>query len=116
MSREFRREVRYTVIKHSKLTANQVKHLEEFLFGEGIPTIEAVVIEPDWPEFGPAWAAIEKRMKRTRRGKKPCAIQVWHQDSPGIKVWVVRGWWGRLLRNKYFAGAGEKTYPSNPDL
>lgn len=47
-------------------------------------------------------------MKRT--------IQVWHQDSPGMKVWVIRGFWGRVLRNKDFAGVFEKTYPSKPSI
>ena len=116
VEREFKREVRYTVIKHIKLTADQMRHLEECIFGEGIPTIEAVVVESDWPEYGPTWAAIEIRMNRGEPGKKSRAIQVWHQDSPGMKVWVVRGWLGRLLRNKYFAGVFEKTYPSNPEL
>lgn len=67
VEREFKREVRYTVIKHSKLTANQMQHLEEFIFGEGVPTIEAVVVESDWPEYGPTLAAIENRMNLSVR-------------------------------------------------
>ena len=42
------------------------------------------------------------------------AIQVWHQDSPGMRVWVVRGFWGRLIKGKEFASVGEKTYPTKP--
>lgn len=41
-------------------------------------------------------------------------ILLWHQDSPGMKVWVVRGFWGRLLRSKDFASVGEKTYNCKP--
>lgn len=42
------------------------------------------------------------------------AKQVWHQDSPGIQVWVIRGPWGRLFKSKEFSSLGEKTYPTKP--
>jgi hypothetical protein len=32
---------------------------------------------------------------------------VWHPDSPGIKILVVRGFWGRLLKPREFATLGE---------
>ncbi|WJJ54970.1 hypothetical protein [Xanthomonas phage RTH11] len=35
-------------------------------------------------------------------------IQVWHEDSPGMRVYVKRGWIKRLLYNKRFAHVGEK--------
>lgn len=112
----FKREVRYTVIKHIQLTDSQMQHLKDCIFGEGIPTVDAVVIESGWPEYEPVWEMLKRRAARIRRKKGVRATQVWHQDSPGMKVWVVRGWWGRLLRNKDFAGVSEKTYPFNPDL
>lgn len=59
---EFKREVRYTVIKHNQLTESQMQHLKNCIFGEGIPTVEAVVIESDWPEFEPVWRMIEDRV------------------------------------------------------
>lgn len=59
---EFKREVRYTVIKHSQLTEGQMQYLKNCIFGEGIPTVEAVVIEADWPEFEPVWSMIEDRV------------------------------------------------------
>lgn len=114
VEREFKREVRYTVIKHSHLTDSQMQHLKDCIFGEGIPTVEAVVVESDWPEYEPVWRMIKRRIA-AERNKSARATQVWHQDSPGMKVWVVRGWWGRLLRNKDFASIGEKTYPTNPE-
>lgn len=43
------------------------------------------------------------------------AMLLWHQDSPGMKVWVVRGFWGRFFRNKDFASVGEKTYYDKPE-
>ncbi|QVD49229.1 hypothetical protein LUCX_159 [Xanthomonas phage vB_XciM_LucasX] len=35
-------------------------------------------------------------------------MQVWHEDSPGMRVFVRRNWLMRLLRNKHFAGVGER--------
>lgn len=34
-------------------------------------------------------------------------IQVWHQDSPGVRVYVKRGWLKRLLYPKQFSAVGE---------
>ena len=59
---EFKREVRYTVIKHSQLTESQMQYLKGCIFGEGIPTVEAVVVEADWPEYQPVWKMIEDRV------------------------------------------------------
>lgn len=59
---EFKREVRYTVIKHNQLTESQMQHLKGCVFGEGIPTVRAVVVESDWPEFEPVWKMIEDRV------------------------------------------------------
>lgn len=59
---EFKREIRYTVIKHNQLTESQMQYLKNCIFGEGIPTVEAVVIESDWPEFEPVWRMIEDRV------------------------------------------------------
>lgn len=60
--REFKREIRYTVIKHNQLTESQIQYLKNCIFGEGIPTVEAVVIESDWPEFEPVWRMIDDRV------------------------------------------------------
>ena len=59
---DFKREVRYTVIKHNQLTDTQVGFLKNCIYGEGIPTVEAVVIESDWPEYEPVWKMIEDRV------------------------------------------------------
>lgn len=34
-------------------------------------------------------------------------MQVFHPESPGIRIWVERGFWGRLLKPKDFATLGE---------
>lgn len=58
----FKREVRYTVVKHNQLTDAQIGFLKNCIHGEGIPTVEAVVIESDWPEYEPVWKMIEDRL------------------------------------------------------
>jgi hypothetical protein len=58
---EFKREDRYTVIKHSQLTDAQIGFLKDCIFGEGIPTVECVVVESDWPEYETVWGMIENR-------------------------------------------------------
>lgn len=71
---EFKREPRYVVFKikdiHSYLSTAQIDALQAI--GESIaagrrwtkkPPFNAVVVEQDWPEFEPTWAAIEARMK-----------------------------------------------------
>lgn len=32
---------------------------------------------------------------------------IWHPESPGMKVWVVRGFWGRLFKSRDFATLSE---------
>jgi hypothetical protein len=32
---------------------------------------------------------------------------LWHPDSPGQRVWVVRGFWGRVWGNEQFASLNE---------
>lgn len=34
-------------------------------------------------------------------------MQVWHPDSPGVTIWVARGWWERLFYPKEFATIAE---------
>lgn len=70
---EFRREPRYVVFKikdiQAYLNIAQIDALqtagETIAAGralEGKPPFNAVVVEQDWPEFEPTWAAIEARM------------------------------------------------------
>ncbi|WP_264313135.1 hypothetical protein [Pseudomonas putida] len=66
------REDRYIVIKRSdlgKLTyteqrvfSAQCRKLHERMFAAGAPARQFLVIESDWPEYEPAWAAIESRV------------------------------------------------------
>ena len=61
--KDFKREERYTVIKHNQLTDKQIGFLKDCIYGEGIPTVECVVIESDWPEYEHFWKMIEERSK-----------------------------------------------------
>lgn len=76
MQNEFKREHRYVVLKINDIAAYlntaQIDTLQEI--GEAIaagraavgkPPFNAVVVERDWPEFEPTWAAIEARMLKT---------------------------------------------------
>ena len=73
MSTEFKREQRYFVVKvkdaKEYLDARQLEKLAEIAdtISEGrkkggIPDVECVVVESDWPEYEPTWKAIEARV------------------------------------------------------
>jgi hypothetical protein len=40
-----------------------------------------------------------------------CVMEVFHQDSPGMRVYVKRTWWQRLLFNSTFSEVGERHLP-----
>lgn len=72
---EFKREPRYVVFKIKDaldhLSACELDRLqaigEKIAAGratDGKPPFNAVVVEQDWPEFEPTWAAIEQRVRR----------------------------------------------------
>lgn len=56
---EFKREERYMVLKLSRLPSDEAEYLRDCMKSA---MVECVVIEKDWPEFEPTWAAIEARM------------------------------------------------------
>jgi hypothetical protein len=62
MSNQFKREERYIVVKLKHLAAQQRAPLVNFLLTNGIPKVDCVVVEDDWPEYEPTWTAIERRM------------------------------------------------------
>lgn len=39
-------------------------------------------------------------------------FEVFHEDSPGIRVYVRRNWWQRLMYDKVFSEVTEKHYPA----
>lgn len=69
----FKREWRYVVFKmkdlHKYCTPSQLSWINDIgdciasgRYADGKPPFNAVVVEEDWPEFEPTWAAIEARM------------------------------------------------------
>lgn len=81
---EFKREIRYTVIKHSQLTESQMQYLKGCIFGEGIPTVKAVVVEADWPEYEPVWSLLERRAKGLKDQVGTVIAKTWLVGAPRV--------------------------------
>lgn len=86
----FEREERYIVIKVSDLASVPVAVGEPFAeqltaIQRRLPKRECLVIESDWPEYAPTWAAIERRVTGA-----PAP-----QPHPGPIAWMVGTafWW-----------------------
>ncbi|WP_353192147.1 hypothetical protein [Pandoraea pnomenusa] len=58
----FEREERYIVIKRKNLSSTKEQILRDVLHDNAISTVACVVVESDWPEYEPTWAAIEARV------------------------------------------------------
>ncbi len=60
---EFAREERYVVVKIKHLRAvGQENAMREWLRNYQVQTVDCVVVESDWPEYEPTWAAIQARV------------------------------------------------------
>jgi hypothetical protein len=84
MSREFKREVRYIVIKLKDIDENTRRQLGNFMEDLEIPSRDCVVVESDWPEYEPVWKMIEDRVT----GKAALASR---EDAP---IAAVTGYYG----------------------
>ncbi|MGE8049669.1 hypothetical protein ACQKPT_15375 [Pseudomonas monteilii] len=65
VSAPFQREERYVVIKVSKMHPHptfRAKHLSALKREHEDALVDCVVVERDWPEYEPTWAAIEARV------------------------------------------------------
>ncbi len=62
MSQKFEREERYIVFKVKDLSEHKLGWVRDVIRLNDIPTVDAVVVEADWPEYEPTWAAIERRV------------------------------------------------------
>ncbi|MEW9857835.1 hypothetical protein [Pseudomonas putida] len=65
VSEPFQREERYVVIKVSKMHPHptfRAKHLSALKREHEDALVDCVVVERDWPEYEPTWAAIEARV------------------------------------------------------
>ena len=92
MRKQFKREQRYFVVKvkdaKEYLDAHQLEKLAEIADTisegrekDGIPAVECVVVESDWPEYESTWRAIEDRVT----GAQPAPIE---QDTSVRKAWA----------------------------
>ena len=84
MRKQFKREQRYFVVKvkdaKEYLDAHQLEKLAEIADTisegrekDGIPAVECVVVESDWPEYEPIWKAIEARVSGAQSAPKAVA-------------------------------------------
>nr|WP_314614159.1 hypothetical protein [uncultured Pseudomonas sp.] len=62
MNEKFEREERYIVFKVKDLSEHKLGWVRDVIRLNDIPTVDAVVVEADWPEYEPTWAAIERRV------------------------------------------------------
>lgn len=59
---EFVREERYIVIKRKHLNPEHEAAIRKRCRLWGVPTVECVVVEDDWPEYETVWKMIEARV------------------------------------------------------
>ena len=62
MSEKFEREERYIVFKVKDLSEHKLGWVRDVIRLNAIPTVDAVVVEADWPEYETTCAAIERRV------------------------------------------------------
>ena len=84
MQKQFKREQRYFVVKvkdaKEYLDAHQLEKLAEIADTisegrekDGIPAVDCVVVESDWPEYELTWKAIEARVTGVQPAQKAVA-------------------------------------------
>ncbi len=98
----FTRELRYIVVKitdaNKHLSEQERDTLERLAakcglgrIDSGKRNLECVVVESDWPEYGPTWAAIEARMTGATPFLAPAPVeQAAHQAACEILDLVLR--------------------------
>lgn len=108
----FQREDRYIVIKVSDLAIVPPavgKPFAEQLIAiqRRLPKRECLVIESDWPEYEPTWAAIEARVagKPAQHQGEPVAYQFQARDGT---------WRGFQSQNHYINTVEDGTWPIRP--
>ena len=135
MNKEFTRGARYVVLKNADimqcLTVNELIELRyiQARVGEhraklGKPRLDCVVVESDWPEYGPTWNAIEMRMTGSLKESAVPSVpvdlitdylvsisaHVAHQEEPQAQAEI-----GELLRMLAAAAPCAQPAPSVPE-
>lgn len=91
----FKREERYIVIKRKHLAPQVEVDFRKYLRQGGIPTVECVVVEHDWPEYETVWSMIEARCNNTRpsqSGVTQAEIIPTHEDRAAREEWRKNGY------------------------
>nr|WP_314872109.1 hypothetical protein [uncultured Pseudomonas sp.] len=84
----FQREERYVVIKISKMHPHpkfREKHLRSLKRENEDALVDCIVVERDWPEFEPTWAAIEARVTG-KPAEQHQGEPVWYMIESGLSV------------------------------
>jgi len=107
MSKQFKRENRYIVLKLTdieKYLDDDRRKLLDFIAGnirdgrllEEKPTFKCVVVEQDWPEYEPTWQAIERRVTGKSNASKDTDLEAqikymereaeWYTEKARVKA------------------------------
>ncbi|MFV3288477.1 hypothetical protein ACNFBR_07055 [Pseudomonas sp. NY11955] len=100
MSEKLEREERYIVFKVKDLSEHKLGWVRDVIRLNDIPTVDAVVVEADWPEYEPTWSAIERRVTGAQ----------WNGEGlppVGLEVECTYDAWGYWLKGKVLC-YGEK--------
>ncbi|AEJ12998.1 MULTISPECIES: hypothetical protein [Pseudomonas] len=94
MSEKFEREERYIVFKVKDLSEHKLGWVRDVIRLNDIPTVDAVVVEADWPEYEPTWAAIERRVTGAQwngEGLPPVGQKIEMKNKRSTEEWARPG-------------------------
>ena len=94
MSENFEREDRYIIFKVKDLSEHKLGWVRDVIRLNDIPTVDAVVVEADWPEYEPTWAAIERRVtggKWNGEGLPPVGQKIEMKHKRSTEDWARPG-------------------------
>lgn len=94
MSEKFEREERYIVVKVKDISEHKLGWVRDVIRLNDIPTVDAVVVEADWPEYEQTWAAIERRVdggKWNGEGLPPVGQKIEMKHKRSTEAWARPG-------------------------
>ena len=123
MQKQFKREQRYFVVKvkdaKEYLDAHQLEKLAEIADTisegrekDGIPAVECVVVESDWPEYESTWRAIEDRV--TGAQPAPSFADAYQGAMEEVAIWKRRALEAEDLNRKFVAEINGPAYMGEP--
>ena len=123
MQKQFKREQRYFVVKvkdaKEYLDAHQLEKLAEIADTisegrekDGIPAVECIVVESDWPEYESTWRAIEDRV--TGAQPAPSFADAYQGAMEEVAIWKRRALEAEDLNRKFVAEINGPAYMGEP--